>query len=81
MEDKWRSFGWNAMKVDGHDVESLLDAFTVVGKNQKEPSVIICNTKKGKGVSFMENNIKWHCNTISKELRNKAIEEIETNIN
>lgn len=56
---KWRSFGYNALRVDGHDHDMMKMAFTYA-KRSKQPTVIIADTIKGKGVSFMENDILWH---------------------
>lgn len=58
LDDKWRSFGWAVHVVDGHDIKQLTDAFNKPA-NEK-PKVIIANTTKGKGVSFMENAPLWH---------------------
>ena len=57
--DKWKSFGWNVLDIDGHDHEALLDAFHRAAQSER-PTVIIANTVKGKGVSFMEFDILWH---------------------
>lgn len=57
--EKWRSFGWNALEIDGHDHEALYDAFAKA-KESCKPTVIIANTVKGKGISFMEFDILWH---------------------
>lgn len=57
--EKWRSFGWNALEIDGHDHEQLREAFTQA-KTAGKPTVIIANTVKGKGISFMEFDILWH---------------------
>ena len=60
---KWRSFGWNVVEVDGHDHEQLFKALsepTRTNSNQSEPTVVICHTTKGKGVSFMEDSVLWH---------------------
>ena len=59
LADKWRAFGWNVFEVDGHNHEELKSAFMNAGKNDK-PTVVIAHTVKGKGVSFMENDILWH---------------------
>lgn len=56
--DKWRAFGWNVIEINGNDHDELKMAFTKVGGNK--PTVIIANTIKGCGVSFMENDILWH---------------------
>jgi len=55
---KWRAFGWNAVHVDGHDHEALLGAFTDLADNR--PTCIVADTVKGRGVSFMENQVLWH---------------------
>jgi len=55
---KWRAFGWDAVHVDGHDHEALLGAFTDRADNR--PTCIVADTVKGRGVSFMENQILWH---------------------
>lgn len=58
--DKWRAFGFAAEEVDGHDVGQLRAALKRVPFNSEKPSVIICHTIKGRGVSFVENNLDWH---------------------
>ena len=57
---KWRSFGWDAVTVDGHDVDALLRAFGRLGKTDGRPLAIVANTVKGKGISFMEGRPEWH---------------------
>lgn len=58
--EKWNAFGWNVLDVDGHNHQALRDAYKEAISTQNRPTVIIANTIKGKGVSFMENNILWH---------------------
>jgi transketolase len=60
LADKWRSFGWHALEVDGHSIPALQAAFAEAAANRGRPTVIIAHTVKGKGVSFMENNPKFH---------------------
>lgn len=60
LKSKWESFGWNVVECNGHDFEEIDTAFNEVGKIPNKPTVIIANTIKGKGVSFMEDNISWH---------------------
>jgi transketolase len=62
MAEKWESFGWQARTVDGHNLAELLNAFEGLGN---QPTVIVANTVKGKGVSFMENNPAWHHNRLT----------------
>ena len=58
---KWRAFGWNALEIDGNDHDALSDAFDKIAEmSNHKPAVIIANTIKGCGVSFMENDILWH---------------------
>jgi transketolase len=65
--DKWRSFGFNCREVDGHDVAALEKTLTSVPFQRGRPSAIICHTVKGKGISFAENNLKWHHKSSFKE--------------
>lgn len=58
--DKWKAFGWNVLDIDGHDHDALREAFNNASLSNEKPTVIIANTVKGKGISFMENNILWH---------------------
>lgn len=58
-DERWESFGWNVLQVDGHNICELENIFSEIPQNDK-PSVIIANTVKGKGVSIMENNPEWH---------------------
>ena len=60
LEEKWRSFGWAAMSVDGHSFDELLTAFAHIGNTNGKPLVVIANTVKGKGISFMEGRAEWH---------------------
>ena len=62
VPDKWRAFGWHVEEVDGHDVEQLLAAFDrfVARSDGDPPTVLVCHTVKGKGVSFMEGDNLWH---------------------
>ncbi len=60
---KWVSFGWNVIEIDGHDISKICSTISKIKKNNNKnnkPTVLIANTIKGKGVSFMENQIKWH---------------------
>lgn len=58
--DKWKAFGWNVLDIDGHDHDALRNAMMQAKENKGTPTVIIANTIKGKGISFMENDILWH---------------------
>lgn len=58
--DKWKAFGWNVIEIDGHNHEELRNALKDTHNENNKPTVVIANTIKGKGISFMENNILWH---------------------
>jgi transketolase len=58
--DKWRSFGWAVLEVNGHDVRQVLDALDASREVHDRPAVILARTTKGKGVSYMENDAHWH---------------------
>lgn len=75
LDEKWSAFGWLAIHADGHDFESMEEAFSMTGKAEG-PSVIIMNTTKGKGVSFMEDELKWHYFIVTDELFEQARNEI-----
>ena len=79
FEAKWRDFGWNVLSCDGHDTEELKHAFAWAWENakSKKPSVILAHTVKGKGVSFMENQILWHYRTPQGEEYEAALRELE----
>ena len=79
FENKWKDFGWNAESVDGHDTRALRAAFTRAQENagSGKPSVVLAHTVKGKGVSFMENNILWHYRTPQGEEYEAALKELE----
>ena len=75
--DKWRAFGWNAIDANGHDFDSLLKAFEKARKVTGKPTVIIAATVKGKGVSFMENNLDFHGKAPNAEQVEIALKELE----
>jgi len=60
LDKKWEAFGWNVITIDGHNHESLRNAFKKASESSEKPSIILANTIKGKGISFMENDILWH---------------------
>ena len=73
--NKWNSFGWNVCPVDGHDISKLYNV--LVGYMvENKPKVVIANTIKGKGVSFMENNNEWHHNRLTEALYKQGLQEM-----
>ncbi len=75
--DKWKSFGWNTLEVDGHDFNQLDDAIQNAFQNTDKPTVIIANTIKGKGVDYMENVAPWHYGGLDAENEEKALNSID----
>lgn len=76
IDDKWRSFGWNVIAADGHDLDSLVWAFDSAGQAKGQPTVIIANTTKGRGVSFMEDECDWHGRWPTKQEAESALLEL-----
>jgi transketolase len=75
--DKWRSFGWHTVEVDGHDVLALSDVFAAIPAQPHRPTAIIAHTVKGKGVKFMEDRLEWHYKSPSPDQLLAAIAEID----
>lgn len=76
LAGKWRAFGWNVIECDGHDLIALSAAFDAAEECKGLPSVIIADTVKGKGVSFMEGQAGWHGKAIDDDSFRKAMEEL-----
>ncbi|HHX37079.1 MAG TPA: transketolase [Clostridiaceae bacterium] len=79
LADKWRSFGWNVKEIDGHDMAQIIDAIDELPSvDSDKPTVIIGKTKKGNGVSFMEQNVAWHAGSVNDDDWKKAKDELIT---
>jgi transketolase len=76
LPDKWAAFGWRVSEVDGHDVDKVLAAINTAKKVKGQPAAIIAHTVKGKGVSFMENNVDFHGKAPNAEQLEKALKEL-----
>lgn len=76
VDEKFRSFGWNVINVDGHDFKELIEAFEKAKESQGKPTAIIAHTHKGKGVSFMEDQAGWHGKAPNLEELKQAIKEL-----
>ena len=74
---KWQAFGWHTIDIDGHDFNQILSALKEAEKIKNKPPVIIARTIKGKGVSFMENNAKFHGKAPTPEEAERALKELE----
>ena len=81
VAEKFKAFGWAIKHVDGHNIEELIAAFRNVPFEPGKPTIVIAHTTKGKGVSFMEKNIKWHHGVPTDEQYKLAQEELEASIN
>jgi transketolase len=77
--EKWAAFGWNVIMADGHDMASLVAALDGLPPSSSDrPTVIICETIKGKGVDFMERNLAWHAGSLGQEDLAKAMASLES---
>ncbi len=74
---KWQAFGWHTIEIDGHDFDQILAALQECQNTKAKPTVIIAHTTKGKGVSFMENNVAFHGKAPTPEEAEKALKELE----
>lgn len=77
LDEKFRSFGWHVMEIDGHDLGQIVDALEAAGDVPGRPTVIIAHTVKGRGVSFMENNNEFHGKAPTMEQAEQALAELE----
>ncbi|HHT9104733.1 MAG TPA: transketolase [Candidatus Wujingus californicus] len=73
---KWRSFGWHVIEINGHNHKAIIDAYNEAEKIKGRPTIIVAKTVKGKGVSFMENQVDWHGKAPTKEEAEKALAEL-----
>ncbi|HBO64805.1 TPA: transketolase [Candidatus Saccharibacteria bacterium] len=78
LKAKWESFGWHVIEIDGHNIESIIDACSQARAISYQPTVIICHTIPGKGVNFMEYNYKWHGIPPNAEQAKEALEDLRT---
>jgi len=76
IAEKYRTFGWNVIEIDGHNMHQILKAFERAEATKGQPTVIICHTTKGKGVSFMENVAGWHGKAPNYEEMKKGLKEL-----
>lgn len=70
--DKWQAFGFEVLEIDGHDFKALASAIDHALADPPKPCAIICQTVKGKGVDFMENQVKWHYSSMNSDLADQA---------
>ena len=77
IDDKFQSFGWAVRHVDGHDIDALKECFDSLPLEKGKPNLIIASTVKGKGISFMENQPKWHHGVPDEKQYNEALTELD----
>ncbi|WP_020533302.1 transketolase [Flexithrix dorotheae] len=77
LAEKFKAFGWAVKEVDGHHLEELKETFLSTPYEKGKPNLVIANTTKGKGISFMEDVLKWHHGVPSDEEFEKCMEELE----
>lgn len=80
IKDKFEAFGWHVIEIDGHDFDSIEKAFDETEKIADQPCVIISKSVKGKGVSFMENQVSWHGAAPNDEQYAQAMEELQNQL-
>jgi len=76
IDEKFRSFGFQVINIDGHDIEEILKAFEVAKTIKEKPTCIIAKTIKGKGIDFMENQVGWHGKAPNEEQYNQAMRQL-----
>ena len=76
IEDKFQSFGWHVINIDGHSFDEIIQAIDEAKSTKGKPTMIIAKTVKGKGVSFMEDQAGWHGKAPSEEETRKALDEL-----
>jgi transketolase len=74
--DKWQAFGWHVIEIDGHDMAQVVQALEEAKSHKGSPTMIVANTVKGKGVSYMENVCEWHGKAPCQEEADRALEEL-----
>ena len=80
IDEKFRAFKWNVITIDGHDYAQIADAIDAAKEAKGRPTMIVAKTVKGKGVSFMENNVKFHGSTPTAEQFEQAFKELDAQI-
>lgn len=77
IDEKFKSFGFEIIKIDGHNIDEIIKAFEVAKNIKEKPTCIIAKTIKGKGISFMENQVGWHGKAPNGEQYKQALEELK----
>lgn len=77
IKEKWQSFGWHVIEIDGHDFNKIKDALDSADKTKGKPTLILAHTIKGKGVCCMENKAEWHGKACSPEELKQCLKELD----
>jgi transketolase len=77
LESRWKAYGWNVKQVNGNNMGDLIEIFNTIPFEKGKPNMIIANTTKGKGISFIENQANWHHKVPSEEQYLQAIRELD----
>lgn len=77
LDEKFRAFGWHTIRINGHDFAQIGDAIEAAHARKEKPTMIICDTIKGKCVDYMENDYKWHYGGLDSDMRDKALASID----
>jgi transketolase len=80
IAERWGAFGWDVVSMNGDSMEDIVKTFHTIDYTNKKPHLIISETTKGKGVSFMEGIAKWHHGVLNEEQCKAAVAEIENRI-
>ena len=80
IRERWSAFGWDVIEMNGDSMDDIVKTFDAIDYTNKKPHLIISNTTKGKGVSFMEGIAKWHHGVLNAEQCEAAVKEIEERI-
>ncbi len=76
MSEKWRAFGWNVFEMDGHNIPEILETLTLAKQMRDGPCVIFSHSIKGKGISFMENQVGWHSRALTADELSNSLDEL-----
>jgi transketolase len=76
LSEKWSSFGWNVLEIDGHNISQIISALELAKETKDKPTMIVAKTVKGKGISFMENQLAYHGRALTSEEMDRAREEL-----
>ncbi|MBQ1947027.1 MAG: transketolase [Clostridia bacterium] len=80
IDEKFKAFGWNVIVIDAHDIQAIKDALAKAKTVKGQPTAIVAKSVKGKGVSFMENNVSWHGSAPNQEQYEQAISELDAKL-